>query len=344
MNKALLQILQLSGEMLIQARLMTAYSGQTDKFNFPQDQNWFVGQTRIDCAGMVHYTANIFNSGDWLLTVPDHSSKFGKLFDRISASKIHRYHFNYMLKMESKLKQLQENYTCLKQAHQLIAQSLHIVNQFLSYGNKDYIFNKLDTLKELKFCIDHFESNPLLHHSHCEYALHKINHLILAAPKAFELNRDAVLYCFAQNVLLEKIDTLVENYHPMGTGAFADPVVRKIIRCYPLFGCPRPMFKQHIDILNQNLKHQFELKQKEFTTLMTSLMLCYSDALVFPENLQKYITGDSTAISFEALMKKSELDLNKTNIVRGNLVEGELYQQLDLPTSFQPVFRHYKAH
>lgn len=72
-------------------------------------------------------------------------------------------------------------------------------------------------------------------------------------------------------------------------------------------------------------------------------MLCYSDALVFPENLQKYITGDRSAINFEALIEKTELDLSKTNIVRGNLVEGELYKQLDLPTSFQPVFEHYKA-
>ena len=52
---------------------------------------------------------------------------------------------------------------------------------------------------------------------------------------------------------------------------------------------------------------------------------------------------DISGIKFDALCKYTELELSKNNIVRGNLVEGELYKQLDLPTSFQPVFEHYKA-
>lgn len=341
MNKALPEIMQLCSEMLNQARLMTAYSGQIEQFLFPQDHNWYVGQT--DRTEAVHYTANIFTDAEMMLSLPDHNSRVYKLFNRISASRINSYQFNYLLKVESKLKQLRENYSYLKQAHQVVADSLREVNRFLSSGNESFILNKVTALQGLHFSIQQFEKNPILHQSHCEQKLLKINELIIGSVTPPELDREAALYCFALNVLLKKINTLVSNYHPMGTEAFSHPAIRKIIRGYSLFGYPRSMLKQRMDILNQNLKHQFELKQKEFCTLMSSLMLCYSDALVFPENLQKYITGDRNAINFEALIEKSELDLSKTNIVRGNLVEGELYKQLDLPTSFQPVFEHYKA-
>ncbi len=341
MNKPLVELMDLCSEMLIQARLMTAYSGQTVEFNFPQDPNWYVGQT--DYNEPIHYTANVFAAGERMLSIPDRESKFSKLFNRISASRVLRYQFNYLLNLEVKFNLLRENYTYLQQAHQAVAESLRHVIHFLNTGKEGFILNKLDTLQGLHFCTHQFEKNPLLHKSHCEQVLLRIIDLIICMTIPPDLDRDAELYCSALIVLLEKVDSLVRNYHPMGTEVFADHAIRKIIRSYPLLGYPRPKVKQHMDLLNEMLKKQFELKQMEFTTLMTSLMLCYSDALVFPQNLQKYIAGDRTAINFNDLMKKSELDLNKTNIVRGNLVEGELYRQLDLPTSFQPVFQHYKA-
>lgn len=346
MNNALHEIMQLCSEILNQARLMTAYSGQIETFLFPQDHNWYVGQT--DQTVAIHYTAIIFNDAEMMLSLPYHDSRVYKLFNRISTSRTNSHQFNYLLKLERKLNQLRENYSYLKQAHQAVSDSLREVNRFLSSGNECFIVNKVMALKGLHFSIQQFEKNPILHQSHCEQKLLKINALIIDSVIPPELDREAALYCIAMNVLFNKINTLVSNFRPMGTEAFSNSVIRKIIKGYPLLGCPlfgysRSLLKQRMDIINQNLKHQFELKQKEFCTLMASLMLCYSDALVFPKNLQKYITGDRSAINFEALIEKTELDLSKTNIVRGNLVEGELYKQLDLPTSFQPVFEHYKA-
>lgn len=340
MNNYLYEITQLCTEILTQARLMTAYSGQIDQFLFPQEQNWYVDQN--NCAVGIHYTPNVFAAGLTQLSVPDQDFAFWKLLNRISASKMNRYQFDYLLNLERNLNQLRTDYIVLKQAHQSIANGLREVNRFLSSGNESFKINKLAALRGLKFSIEEFEKNPILNGSYCEKALIKINQLILMSENPPELDRNAALYCFTLNVLLEKISTLVQKYEPMGPEVFANPALRKIIRSYPLLGLPRSMAKQHIDIVNETLEQPFELKQKEFTTLMTSLMLCYSDALLFPENLQKYIAGDQTAIDFEALMNKSKLDLSKTNIVRGNLVEGELYQQLDLAASFDPIFQHYK--
>lgn len=332
MTKIIQDILHLCSDILSHARLITAYDGHTQQFYFPQDENWYVDPRNN--AVSIHYTADVFQAGLFKFSIPDQSDMYSKLMKRISASKVNRYQFDYLLRAEQKLIQLRENYNYLREAHQSVVESLGEVNRFISSGTKSFMVHKLSALKGLKLCMEQFDKNPILNGSHCEQALIKINHLILLTTNPPALDRDAALYCLTMNIILDKINTLVRSYQPMGIEAFNHPTIRGIVRHYPFLGFPYSLVKQQTETFNQILKEQFDHKQNEFTTLMTSLMVCYSDALMFPDNLIKYIAGDSTAINFEAVIAKNKLDLSKTNILVGNLAEGELYHQLDLASGF----------
>lgn len=343
MKNNVLEILALCNEMLIKARLMTAYTGFDQTFIFPKNEassTWFVNPEQHHAS--IHYSFGFAYNGPLIVKLPIDDSKLMHFFNRIRLNKVRDFEDEYLSRIDKAIEDLKGQYVLFKSCHQNVIGFLREVLRYLCATESSFDNAKKEVLGEIAKFKYEFSLNPILNQSYCEDFLLQIEALILSAESAPCLDYRANLYCMALNMLLEKIDALVRHYSPLHLNVYCDPTIQASFKGLTanqsLFGCSRKDVNNVVKTINAHFKEVLTTQREQFNVLVSSLMLCYCDALPFPSNLQQYIGGDTAVIDFDEFEAEIEAKLESPHTVRGNLIEGQLYQNMDYKRLFGPIF------
>lgn len=340
MSNNVVKILELCNELMVKARLLTAY-GNSHDFRFPlvgSQSIWFTDlyKDRIQ----LQYPPTFHHSP--LFHLPNDDSKLMHFFNRIKVNNVHLWQDSY----SSGIDQIYENagnaFYHFKTAHQEIILLLREVIRFLCATDGSFEEYKKNTISGIEHCKQSFAKHLMLHESHCEQILTEIETLIINSQQASYIDRKFDLYCLLLIILLDKTEEQARIYSRMVINPNAITSINVVIDNIPksnFFGCSRTHVIQAMGVANKYLKSEILAELENFKKLNTTLMLCYCDAKYFIRNLSDYAKGDTTAIDFERVMAETESKCNITKEIRLGLIEGELYQALNLQTLYQPVFK-----
>jgi hypothetical protein len=338
MNTNLVKILEQSKELIIKARLLTAYSNRQG-FSFPSETQsmWFIDP---DKDRIKFYYPPTFQYSP-MLHLPADDSKLMHFCNRISLSKVHQWQDSYSSGIDEIQDNAGNNFYFFKSAHREITFLLQDVIRFLCGTTASFDQDKKNILSSIKQSKLQFSKHPILHESHCEQILFEIENLIMNTQDALYIDRKFDLYCLLQIIHFEKTEEQIRIYARMKIGDHASAVINSAIDKLPksnLFGYSRSQLIQNVGKANNTLKGEFSEELNRFNKLNTILMLCYCDALDFIRNSIQYAKGDTAVIDFDQLIAQTESKLSITKEIRRGLVEGQLYKALNLKTSYQPIF------
>lgn len=335
MNNNLVKILELCNELMIQARLLTAY-GNRGGFCLGRQSNWFTkptNRTQVQYPPFFHHNP--------LLNLAADDSKLMHFFNRINIKKVHQWQDLFLIEIDKINDNAGNQFFLFKTAHRDISFLLRDVIRFLCATDSSFEQNKKNTILAIEHTKQQFAKHPILHGSHCERILFEIETLITNTQQALYIDRKFDLHCLLMIILFDKTEEQLRIYPRMTFGTDANSAICIAIDNIPkskLFGYSRNSVVQAIGVVNKNLRSEISAENDKFNKLTTTLMLCYCDALDFIRNSIDYAKGNATAIDFDMVMAETESKLNITKEIRRELVEGELYQELNLQASYQPIF------
>lgn len=342
MKSNVTEILDLCREMLINARLMTAYSGFDKTFIFPrveQGPMWFVYPDTDPYS--IRYSTGVYLNGPLLKPVPFSEFLLMRFFKRVCSAKVNQFKDEYLADTDNALDYFQEQYELFKTSHVLIVGCLREIFRFLCTWHEGFKQGKKDVLFGLDQYKHRFSRHPLLKGSHCEQFLLKIDALIISTDQPPALAREATLYIMSLNILLDKVEFMVRHYQPLSLNIYREPVVQitfDTIPVIPLFGSSRSDVVKAVGTINNHLKDIFLAQHLLFNKLLNSLMLCYFDLLDFSKNLKNYVHGDTSSINFDEFKHAIEAKSRSPVAVKNGLIEGQLYREMDYPMLFKAVF------
>ena len=339
MSNDVVRILELCMGLVVKARLLTAY-GNSHDFQFPlsgSQSMWFTEpyKDRIH----IQYPPTFHHYSLFLL--PNDDSKLMHFFNRIKVKNVHQWQDSY----SSGIDQIYENagnaFYHFKTAHQQIILLLRDIIRFLCATDGSFEEYKKNTISGIQHCKQTFAKHLMLHESHCEQILIEIETLVNNSQQASYIDRKFDLYCLLLIILLDTTEEKARIYSRMVVNQNANTSINDAIENITrsnFFGCSRTDVIQVMAVANKNLRNEILAELEKFKKLNTTLMLCYCDAKDFIRNLRDYAKGDTAAIDFEGVKAETESKCNITKEIRSGLIEGELYQELNLQTLYQPVF------